>query len=315
MPRLVRALQWSFLAIFAFSLWVLFIAVQTPRPDDAGLDASQAQRSLADLSMHVVKSRFVSDTLPRVIMGNGARKKNTSSVNKSAFLWESVQDSDSKINAEGLVDQYADSNVTQDIRTDVIFSLLSVLTDVLRNNNIEHWLSNGALLGSFRSEDLIPWDNDADVALTFEEYTRFVSVVTSPAFSWPSDDCLVIFRRGVHSRVIPIKFVNTSNGVYVDLILFFSVELVNILVTQPNATEVTTNGARPPPIYSILREPGLTCYWPYDCATCKGASLQVLESLVYPIRDDCIIRGRNFRCPAQTKAYLLSWYSSLAPRQ
>lgn len=35
------------------------------------------------------------------------------------------------------------------------------------------------------------------------------------------NDCMFIFREGKHSHVIPFKFVNTTNGIYVDAFMYF----------------------------------------------------------------------------------------------
>lgn len=42
--------------------------------------------------------------------------------------------------------------------------LLKVVINLLNNNNVDHFLISGTLLGYVRSKDFIPWDDDIDIA-------------------------------------------------------------------------------------------------------------------------------------------------------
>ena len=54
--------------------------------------------------------------------------------------------------------------------------LLLEMDRVCRKHGIPYYLLGGALIGTLRGGDLIPWDDDVDVLLFREDYERFVRV-------------------------------------------------------------------------------------------------------------------------------------------
>lgn len=57
--------------------------------------------------------------------------------------------------------------------------LLDALRSVdryLRRHDMEYWLTGGALLGAFRSGDLLPWDDDIDLGMRRETFERLSQI-------------------------------------------------------------------------------------------------------------------------------------------
>ena len=56
---------------------------------------------------------------------------------------------------------------------DILYKLLSEIDRVCMENDIEYYLVFGGLLGYVRYGEIIPWDDDVDVAMTRENFEKF----------------------------------------------------------------------------------------------------------------------------------------------
>ena len=55
-----------------------------------------------------------------------------------------------------------------------------VLNDIVlfcKKHEIEYFMMFGSLIGAIRHKGMIPWDDDIDIAMTRENYRRFVECV------------------------------------------------------------------------------------------------------------------------------------------
>lgn len=66
----------------------------------------------------------------------------------------------------------------EDLRKLQLFELQMVkdVAAVCKRNNITYYLCSGSLLGAVRHQGFIPWDDDADIAMPYDEYKRFLRV-------------------------------------------------------------------------------------------------------------------------------------------
>ncbi len=59
----------------------------------------------------------------------------------------------------------------------LLFEILEYVDDLCEKNNIQYTLTGGSLIGAIRHSDIIPWDDDIDIALTPENYDKFKHIM------------------------------------------------------------------------------------------------------------------------------------------
>lgn len=67
---------------------------------------------------------------------------------------------------------------------DIQESILGVIKDVdvfCRENNITYYLMGGSALGAMRHKGFIPWDDDLDIFMTYDNYHRFLDLFEQKA--------------------------------------------------------------------------------------------------------------------------------------
>jgi lipopolysaccharide cholinephosphotransferase len=58
----------------------------------------------------------------------------------------------------------------------VMLRLLKIFDFLCRKHGIEYFLTFGTLLGAIRHNGFIPWDDDMDVGMTYENYNKFLKL-------------------------------------------------------------------------------------------------------------------------------------------
>lgn len=58
----------------------------------------------------------------------------------------------------------------------ILYEILYFVDDFCKANDIPYFLVGGTLLGAVRHQGIIPWDDDVDIAMTRENYVRFIEV-------------------------------------------------------------------------------------------------------------------------------------------
>eukprot|EP01012_Entosiphon_sulcatum_P002808 TRINITY_DN10686_c0_g1_i1.p1 TRINITY_DN10686_c0_g1~~TRINITY_DN10686_c0_g1_i1.p1 ORF type:complete len:333 (+),score=33.35 TRINITY_DN10686_c0_g1_i1:63-1061(+) len=166
----------------------------------------------------------------------------------------------------------------QEERVRVIRGLLPHLARYLDHIAVPYWLDWGTLLGSWRTGDVIPWDDDGDVGF-LERDIQAIRRGVRDGYRFKCK-CILIDRHPPAGVDIPFIFVDYRSGVYVDLFVY-----------RP----VTRKGKR------FLTNKVWPTYSPNV----------VPAAYVFPLAK-CQLGGSNYTCPQRTKAYLTSMYGDLS---
>ena len=101
-----------------------------------------------------------------------------------------------------------------------VSNLLAAFQSFASEHNLTYWLTHGSLLGAQRDQRIVPWDNDADVGMTESDLERMIEALRDGA-SYPGHDEIVTVRRfGPDTDCIAVKFIDSTNGLYVDVMPF-----------------------------------------------------------------------------------------------
>ncbi len=106
---------------------------------------------------------------------------------------------------------------------------------ICRKHNIKYSLDGGTLLGAARHKGFIPWDNDADIMMSREEYERFFKICqteldtdkfflqefrTDPEYRWGYSK---LRRNGTLFLREGQEGINCHHGVFIDIFVFDNV--------------------------------------------------------------------------------------------
>lgn len=58
----------------------------------------------------------------------------------------------------------------------VVLSIAKDIDNLCRDNNIKYYLGGGGAIGAVRHQGFIPWDDDLDFLMPYEDYERFIQV-------------------------------------------------------------------------------------------------------------------------------------------
>lgn len=92
--------------------------------------------------------------------------------------------------------------------------LLKIFNKICLENNIKYSLHGGTLLGAVRERGFIPWDDDADITMTRNEYQKFKKIIND----YVCDD--IKFKESITSH--PILYLQRKNkpAVWIDILIY-----------------------------------------------------------------------------------------------
>ena len=91
----------------------------------------------------------------------------------------------------------------------VILKILKTFRDFCEEKGLRYFLAGGTLLGAVRHKGFIPWDDDADVYLPYEDYMRFINEFKEKdgyeVLSWQNNpDYVLDFSKLVYTGTVMI---------------------------------------------------------------------------------------------------------------
>lgn len=119
-----------------------------------------------------------------------------------------------------------------DYKRDLQLCILDMVKDIdkiCKKHNIEYYLAYGSCLGAVRHQGFIPWDDDFDIILKYDQYLKFIDAckkeldkekyfVQTPETE-PNYYLSFAKIRNIKTTLIEEgnKFENITNGVYIDV--------------------------------------------------------------------------------------------------
>lgn len=106
-----------------------------------------------------------------------------------------------------------------------ILLMMDEIHRICKENDIKYTLMGGSLIGAIRHKGFIPWDDDLDIGMMWEDYEKFIKVTRNLNHEWlefevPNKNNTVIwsFLKAYDKRTTFIDVLSgTAKGVFVDI--------------------------------------------------------------------------------------------------
>ena len=103
--------------------------------------------------------------------------------------------------------------------------MLNYINDLCKKNNIKYFLAYGTLLGAVKYNGFIPWDDDIDIYMLRDDYSKFIKILNESNSNYRcltcdnTKDYYYIFGKVVDTRTKLIENAKEIKelGVYIDV--------------------------------------------------------------------------------------------------
>lgn len=109
----------------------------------------------------------------------------------------------------------------------VILNIGKEIHDICINHNIQYMMQGGTFLGAIRHKGFIPWDDDMDFGMTWDNYKKFIEVLKQLYHPWLSYDIPSVENNSYFKYFIKVYDKRTTflewdkneeaRGVFVDI--------------------------------------------------------------------------------------------------
>lgn len=124
-----------------------------------------------------------------------------------------------------------------------ILDIAKFVHKICIENDIKYSLCGGSMIGAVREKGFIPWDDDLDFFLTYDNYIKLIEVIKNIhsdkyVFCLPTDDdypyCFVkcVDKTTTMVEEVYKDHINMTRGVYIDIFPLIEVESQQKLIKQ-----------------------------------------------------------------------------------
>lgn len=83
-----------------------------------------------------------------------------------------------------------------------VCELLRTVCSIAEKNNLIYWLDFGTLLGSYRHQGFVPWDDDGDISMPREDYNKILPLLKKHFEKEPD----YVVREGLYENTMVVIF-------------------------------------------------------------------------------------------------------------
>lgn len=112
----------------------------------------------------------------------------------------------------------------------VILSIFDYVVSICKKYNIDYFMTYGSLLGSVREHTIIPWDDDVDIGMTYENMLKLKAAVQNEKnekyrfiFPFENDSPFLLAKCYDTSTTLKERFLEKTESVCLDIDVYFPV--------------------------------------------------------------------------------------------